>query len=110
VLVVADGVAVLDLDEARMGDPVLDVAHLIAYLDASPWPAAVDVRAAFLDAYGPLPGPSPEMRAAFFAAYTNLKIAKQFVMGRGPVLPARGQERATALTAVLRRGSACLDV
>lgn len=93
-----------------MGDPALDVAHLVAYLDASPWPEAVEVRAAFLADYGALPGPAPELRTAFFAAYTNLKIAKQFVTGRGPVLPARGQERATALTAVLRRGSACLDV
>jgi aminoglycoside phosphotransferase (APT) family kinase protein len=110
VLVVPDGVAVLDLDEARMGDPALDVAHLVAYLDASPWPEAVEVRAAFLADYGALPGPAPELRTAFFAAYTNLKIAKQFVTGRGPVLPACGQERARALTAVLRRGSACLDV
>ncbi|MDK3255743.1 phosphotransferase family protein [Blastococcus capsensis] len=110
VLVVPDGVAVIDLDEARMGDPALDVAHLTACLDAFPSPRAVEIRAAFLDAYGALPGPAPEVRVAFFGAYTNLKIAKQLVTERGPVRPAPGQERATALTSALRRGVACLDM
>jgi aminoglycoside phosphotransferase (APT) family kinase protein len=109
VLVVPEGVAVLDLDEARMGDPALDVAHLTTYLDASPWPVAIELRTAFLDAYGALPGPSPELRSAFFAAYTNMKIAKQIVTGRGPALPGDGQ-RTPALASVLRRGTACLDV
>jgi aminoglycoside phosphotransferase (APT) family kinase protein len=110
VLAVPEGVVVLDLDEARMGDPLLDVAHLITCLDASSWPAAAEVRAAFLDAYGPLPGAAPELRTAFFAAFTSMKIAKQLVMERGPVLPPRGAARTAALAAVLRRGWACLDV
>jgi aminoglycoside phosphotransferase (APT) family kinase protein len=50
VLAVPEGVVVIDLDEARMGDPALDVAHLSTYLDASPRPEAAGVRAAFLDA------------------------------------------------------------
>lgn len=108
VLAVPAGVAVIDLDEARLGDPALDLAHLTTYLDASPRPGTAEVRAAFLDAYGPLPGPLPEARAAFFAAYTHLKIAKQLVTGRGPVRPVDGQE-STGLAAVLRRGAACLD-
>jgi aminoglycoside phosphotransferase (APT) family kinase protein len=109
VFLVPGGVAVIDLDEARMGDPALDVAHLLAYLDASPRPEAVELRAAFLDAHGALGGPSPELRLAFFTAYTDMKIAKQLVTGRGPVRPAPGQERTAALAAVLRRGTACLD-
>ncbi len=98
------GVVVIDLDEARMGDPALDVAHVTTYLDCSAWPGAPAAREAFLAAYGPLPGPRPDVRSAFFAAYTSMKIAKQLVTGRGPVSSTGGG----ALTAVLRRGAACL--
>jgi len=101
-------VAVIDLDEARMGDPALDLAHVTTYLDASPWPGARAARAAFLMAYGPLPGPSPQLRSAFFTAYTSLKIAKQLVTGRGPLRTLDGPLLTPALVAVLRRGSACL--
>jgi hypothetical protein len=66
------------------------------------------MRAAFLMAYGPLPGPSPQLRCAFFAAYTSLKIAKQLATGRGPLGAPRGSWRTPALVAVLRKGSACL--
>jgi aminoglycoside phosphotransferase (APT) family kinase protein len=106
--VAPSGVAVIDLDEARMGDPALDLAHLTTYLDVCTWPGARAARAAFLMAYGPLPGPSPESRSAFFAAYTNLKIAKQLATGRGPVRAPRGPWRTPALVAVLRKASACL--
>jgi aminoglycoside phosphotransferase (APT) family kinase protein len=103
-----DGVAVIDLDEARMGDPAVDLAHVTAYLDASRLPGARAARAAFLMAYGPLPGPSPQLRSAFFAAYTNLKIAKQLATGRGPLPAPRGPRRTPAVAAVLRKASACL--
>jgi aminoglycoside phosphotransferase (APT) family kinase protein len=103
-----DGVAVIDLDEARMGDPALDVAHVTTYLDASSWPGARAARAAFLMAYGPLPGPAPQLRSAFFAAYTSLKIAKQVATGRGPLCAPGGQGRTPDLVAVLRKGSAWL--
>ena len=102
------GVAVIDLDEARMGDPALDLAHVTTYLDACPWPAARAARAAFLMAYGPLPGPSPQLRSAFFAAYTSLKIAKQLATGRGPLRAPGGPGRTPTLVAVLRKASACL--
>jgi aminoglycoside phosphotransferase (APT) family kinase protein len=102
------GVAVIDLDEARMGDPALDLAHVTAYLDASPWPGARAARAAFLMAYGPLPGPAPQLRSAFFGAYTSLKIAKQLVTGGGPLRAPAVPPRMPALMAVLRRGAACL--
>jgi aminoglycoside phosphotransferase (APT) family kinase protein len=99
------GIVVLDLDEARMGDPALDVAHFTTYLEFLSRPGATAARAAFLTAYGPLPGPAPERRRAFFAAHTCMKIAKQLVTGRGPLAGPDGPE----LTAVLRRGLACLD-
>jgi aminoglycoside phosphotransferase (APT) family kinase protein len=105
---VPDAVAVIDLDEARMGDPALDLAHVTAYLDASPWRGARAARAAFLAAYGPLPGPAPEQRSAFYAAYTNLKIAKQLVTGRGPLSAPGEPWRTPAVVAVLRKASACL--
>ena len=101
-------VVVLDLDEARMGDPALDVAHLTTYLDLSPWPGAPAARAAFLAGYGPLPGPEPEARLAFFAAHTHLKIAKQLVAGRGPLAAPPARSGRAGVLAVLRRGLACL--
>jgi aminoglycoside phosphotransferase (APT) family kinase protein len=107
--VAAGGVAVIDLDEARMGDPALDLAHVTTYLDFSPWPGAVATRDAFLADYGPLPGPSPEFRSAYFAAYTSMKIAKQLVSGRGPLPQPPGHRRTAAVIGVLRRGLACLD-
>jgi aminoglycoside phosphotransferase (APT) family kinase protein len=103
------GIAVLDLDEARMGDPALDVAHIATYLAFSPWPGALRARDVFLAGYGPLPGPSPELRAAFYSAYTCMKIAKQLVTGRGPLPSPPGHWQAATLGAVLSRGSTCLD-
>jgi aminoglycoside phosphotransferase (APT) family kinase protein len=102
------GIAVIDLDEARMGDPALDLAHVTTYLDVSPGPGARAARAAFLMAYGPLPGPSPQLRSAFFTAYTSLKIAKQLATGRGPIRSPGGPWPAPAVVAVLRKASACL--
>ncbi|MCV2491798.1 phosphotransferase [Geodermatophilus sp. YIM 151500] len=103
------GVAVIDLDEARMGDPALDVAHFTTYLDVAAAPAARGVREAFLDGYGPLPGPSPDVRTAFFTAHTCMKIAKQLVTRRGPLTAPPGPARSAAVQAVLRKGAACLD-
>ena len=75
VIVDSDGWArVIDLDEARMGDPALDVAHLCAYADETGSAAAGQ---AFLDAYGDLTGPDAPLRLAYFHAYTLLKITKQ---------------------------------
>ena len=109
VIAVGDGVAVIDLDEARMGDPSLDVSSFVTYLEVAAHPGAGRIRDAFLTAYGPVPGPAPEVRSAFFAAFACLKIAKQLVTGRGPVRPATGEARTAALIGVLSRGSACLD-
>jgi hypothetical protein len=96
-------VVVLDLDEARMGDPAADVAHACAYLDASCRPDARALRAAFLTGYGTLPGTECDLRLAVHGGYAQLKIAKQLVTGSGPVRP-----RAEALDSALARGWACL--
>jgi aminoglycoside phosphotransferase (APT) family kinase protein len=100
-------VVVIDLDEARMGDPALDLAHVVAYLDASSWHGAGAAREAFLSGYGPLPGPAPALRWAFFTAHTCMKMAKQLATGRGPLRA--GPDVVPAVLAVLRKGATCLD-
>ena len=102
-------VVVLDLDEARMGDPAIDLAHVAAYLAVAPRRPTRGARDAFVARYGPLRGPAPEARWAFWTAYTNLKIAKQLVTSRGPVSGPAGRLRRAVLTAALQRGLACLD-
>ena len=72
---------VIDLDEARMGDPAFDVAHLCAYAEDVGSMAAARAMGAFLDAYGAVRGPEPERRLAFFRAYTLLKITRQATAG-----------------------------
>jgi hypothetical protein len=102
------GVVVIDLDEARMGDPAADVAHFCAYLDATGRPDHAALRDAFLSAYGPLPGAAPELRVALHAARSALKIAKQLACASGPLRPGGNPARAAALNAALARGWACL--
>jgi len=79
-VIVADAgsAAVIDLDEARMGDPAFDLGHLAAYADEQDGTAP---KVAFLTAYGPLSGPEPDRRFRFFYAYTLLKITKQEARG-----------------------------
>ncbi|WP_164737181.1 phosphotransferase family protein [Georgenia sp. SYP-B2076] len=82
VLVDVDGTAtVIDLDEARMGDSALDLAHLCAYADETRSPAAGLAKASLLEAYGPPSGPAPRLRLDFFYAYSLLKITKQEARG-----------------------------
>lgn len=102
------GVVVIDLDEARMGDPAADVAHFCAYLDAAGRLDHAVLRDAFLTAYGPLAGAAPELRVALHTARTALKIAKQLACGSGPLRPGGTRARAAALDAALARGWACL--
>lgn len=45
-------VGVVDFEHARPDHPLADLARLAAYV----WPGRPDLRAAFLDGYGPLPG------------------------------------------------------
>lgn len=71
---------IIDLDEARMGDPALDVAHLRAYADET---GAQRAGEAFVSGYGEIDGPEVALRLAFFRAYTLLKITKQQVRSHG---------------------------
>ena len=101
VLVDDDGLAtVIDLDEARMGDPAFDVAHLCAYAEEDRSPSAELAMRAFLDAYGEVRGPGAERRLAYFRAYTLLKITRQATAGRitDDVVRASGQRLGRGVT------------
>jgi aminoglycoside phosphotransferase (APT) family kinase protein len=109
VLVDAAGtVTIVDLDEARMGDPAYDVAHMTAYLtfDPATGPAAAE---RFSREYGDLPGRDPVARLAFFGALTHLKLAKQLLRGSGPRRPGPGEDATVLASEALERGLACLD-
>ena len=105
-VIVSDGVGVVDLDEARMGDPAADVAHFCVYLRL----LALRARAAdgvadawvrsFCDAYGSDTGTA----FAWFAAYTCMKIAKQLTTGRGPRPRPQGRAKEEQLDWALREG------
>lgn len=83
VIVDEDGsVTVIDLDEARMGDPAFDVAHLCTYAEEAQCAPAELALQAFLDAYGDVDGPAAERRLAFFRAYALLKLTRQALAGR----------------------------
>ncbi|NYH91275.1 phosphotransferase [Actinopolymorpha rutila] len=103
-------VTVIDLDEVRMGDPALDVAHFCAYLDLRADPAhAGALRRAFLEEYVATAGRPDLGRTALFSAYTWLKIAKQLVLGTGPHRCPEGPARTREVARALQRGLECLD-
>jgi aminoglycoside phosphotransferase (APT) family kinase protein len=105
-VLVGDQTCVIDLDEARMGDPAFDVAHFCTYLDQYGAPRALVE--AFLDEYAAAGGWVDKGSFAPFCAYTDLKIAKQAVAGSGPfrgVAPAR---RLASAEAALKRGASRL--
>jgi hypothetical protein len=72
VLVGDAGVALLDLDSAALGHPLLDVGHFVAYLSAA---GQAGARARFLDAYGRVLPAGPEallFEAASLLRWSNL--------------------------------------
>jgi hypothetical protein len=107
-------VGVVDLDEARMGDPAFDVGHFVAYLrllalrtgmsgsDAARWEGA------FLRGYGARAERVERARLRWFAAYSCVKLAKQLATGRGPRPRPEGAARTAQLTSMVREGSAWL--
>jgi aminoglycoside phosphotransferase (APT) family kinase protein len=86
-VLVGSRLAVIDLDEARMGDPSLDVAHFCVCLDLLALRGtarAAEAKEAFLRAYADHRGWVPDPAYDVFSAWTCLKIAKQLATGRGP--------------------------
>jgi aminoglycoside phosphotransferase (APT) family kinase protein len=109
-VLVGDGVCVLDLDEARLGDPAFDVAHFCTHLEALE--CAVDgdaLRTAFVEEYTAATGGTDPGRQATYAAYTWLKIARQVALGSGPFRSTPSAHRERLVLSALTKGLACLD-
>jgi aminoglycoside phosphotransferase (APT) family kinase protein len=77
-------VCVIDLDEARQGDPAFDVAHFCAYLELGHPRTGAALTQRFCGAYAAADGPAVEDTYALFSACAWLKIAKQWAVGSGP--------------------------
>ena len=110
-IVAGTPLVVIDLDEARMGDPAFDVAHfcanqrLLALRDHDGVPDAARLRSSFLEGYAHR---LPKRTLRFFYAYTCLKIAKQLATGRGPQPGPEGDAWQHQIRTMLRRGLTCL--
>ncbi|HEY0408660.1 MAG TPA: phosphotransferase, partial [Candidatus Dormibacteraeota bacterium] len=105
------GLVVIDLDEARAGDPAVDVAHFAANLRLlrlrEGTAGGGDLEAAFLDAYAARTGYVPDRRHRWCHAYTCLKIARQLARGRGPAPAPAGPERERQVGLILDEGLRC---
>ena len=87
-VIVNGAVAVVDFDEARLGDPAFDVAHFCAYLHLLALrrglgPRLATLEAAFVKGYAASTRWVADGRFALFRAYTAVKIAKQLATTRG---------------------------
>jgi aminoglycoside phosphotransferase (APT) family kinase protein len=106
-VLIGEQTCVIDLDEARMGDPAFDVAHFCTYLAQLGAPASSVEE--FLDAYSTATGWADKGSLAPFRAYTCLKIAKQAVVGSGPFRHDDLEHRLAIADAALARGTAWVD-
>ncbi len=108
-VLVDDHVCVIDLDEARQGDPAFDVAHFCTYLDLQrDRLRGPDHGPVFLAEYEAATGWLDTGAFAGFAGYTWLKIAKQWAAGSGPCRGESQATRASGAARALARGMACL--
>lgn len=109
-LVEPGGMVVIDLDEARAGDPSVDVAHFVANLRLLRLREAITSRepahleSVFLTAYAARTGYERDARHRWFGAYTCLKIARQLVCGRGPTPVPAGAELQRQVELILDEG------
>jgi aminoglycoside phosphotransferase (APT) family kinase protein len=108
-VLVGQGICVIDLDEARQGDPAFDLAHFTAYLAVDFRPAADTLRELFLGEYAALSGWQDTGTYRLWAAYTWLKIAKQWAVGSGPGRGEPPERRLAGVNEALERGAACLN-
>ncbi|HEX6492426.1 MAG TPA: phosphotransferase [Candidatus Dormibacteraeota bacterium] len=101
---------VVDLDEARAGDPSFDVAHfsanlrLLALRRGTASGGGAHLEAAFVDAYAAQTGYVQDARHRWFGAHTCLKIARQLVCGRGPTPVPAGAELERQVGFILDEG------
>ncbi len=109
-VLVGDDVYVIDLDEARQGDPAFDVAHFCCYLELAPSDGSRgSVIAAFLEEYAGATGWMDKGTYAPFGAYTWLKIAKQWTVGSGPCRETPASQRVVEAQRALAKGEECLS-
>jgi aminoglycoside phosphotransferase (APT) family kinase protein len=109
-VLVGDAVCVIDLDEARLGDPAFDVAHFLTYLEATPGRCDSErLRDAFLEAYIEESGWTDQGSLAPYCAYTWLKIAKQRALRTGPLPVVPGADRHSLVEAAIGKGERCLE-
>jgi aminoglycoside phosphotransferase (APT) family kinase protein len=108
-VLVATALHVIDLDEARQGDPMFDVAHFCTYLELTQPTSHARLRATFLEEYHAVTGRAPGGAYLGFCAYTWLKIAKQSAAGSGPCRQASPAQRRSGAELALARGEACLS-
>jgi aminoglycoside phosphotransferase (APT) family kinase protein len=109
-VLIGQDVYVLDLDEARLGDPALDLAHFCTCLEAVAGSvAAGPMTSAFMDEYVAVTGWSDAGSLASYCAHTWLKVAKQITVGSGPFRDTPPEEHQRLVVAAVTRGLACLD-
>lgn len=109
-VLIGEETCVVDLDEARQGDPAFDVAHFCAYLDLVPQgPDRTHLSGVFRDEYSVRTGWRDGGCYQPFLAYACLKIAKQWAVGSGPARDASPAQRAAGAEAALRKGQECLN-
>lgn len=106
-VLVGDDVFVIDLDEARNGDPSFDVAHFLSYLELMS-PDATSAAAAFREEYADATGWADPGTYRAFCGYTWLKIAKQCARGTGPCRAVPADRRLGEAARALARGERCL--
>jgi aminoglycoside phosphotransferase (APT) family kinase protein len=112
---VTDRAHVIDLDEARLGDPTFDVAHFCAYLRllGCRVPAMAVMlerrRDEFIAAYRCRSGHDLGPRYDVFYAYTCLKIAKQLCMHSAVARRPYAEEEYRQTAAMLHEGLGALN-
>jgi aminoglycoside phosphotransferase (APT) family kinase protein len=104
-------VGVIDLDEARRGDPVVDLAHLAVHLHLATGTAGTEVRSGPFrgveEAWRHGTGRTPALDGfAIQVAFTALKIARQRALGYGTRPRPVGADRWPETDRVLRLGEA----
>jgi aminoglycoside phosphotransferase (APT) family kinase protein len=109
-VIVGEGIVVIDLDEARLGDPALDLAHFGTYLElrGASEPGADALSEAFLAEYQAAGGSVNGSAYVAFCAYSWLKIAKQAAVASGPWRGVPPDRRRAGMAAALTRGEECL--
>lgn len=113
-VVVNGGLAVIDFDEMRLGDPNFDLAHFCANLhllsyrvNNAPFQFSA-LQSAFLRAYARTTDWTPNERFVYFYAYTCLKIAKQLCTTRGLRPRPAGEEQQRQVQLMIDQGIGAL--